>query len=69
MKIICSRKNPDGNYAEVGMTNQFLTSSYTTVKGFLSYGLPDSYRNIPIRLQIWRGDNIYRDPDKVLYVG
>jgi hypothetical protein len=65
MKIICTRQNLDGSYDEVGTNNQFLTSQYKTVSGFLRYGVPDTYKNKKIRLQVWRGDNIYRDPDEV----
>lgn len=68
MKIICTRQNEDKTYDEVGMNNRFLTSEYTTTNGFLRYGIPTHFYGNDIRLEVWFGDNIYRAPDKVLYV-
>jgi hypothetical protein len=68
MKIICTRQNEDKTYDEVGMNNRFLTSKYTTTNGFLRYGIPTHFYGNDIRLEVWFGDNIYRAPDKVLYV-
>lgn len=68
MKIICTRQNKDKTYDEVGMNNAFLTSKYTTTNGFLRYGIPTHFYGNNLRLEVWYGDNIYRAPDKVLYV-
>jgi hypothetical protein len=68
MKIIYTRKNPDGSYDECGMRNRGLTSSYKTTSGFIRYGIPTSFYGCALRLEVWYGENIYRDPDKVLFV-
>ena len=68
LKIICTRQNKDKTYDEVGMNNRYLTSKYTTTNGFLRHGIRTDYFGNNIRLEVWFGDNIYREPDKVLYV-
>jgi hypothetical protein len=68
VKIICSRQNSDGSYDDVGMNNRFLTSQYNTVRGFIRYGIPTSYYGNTLRLEVFYGDNVYRDPDKTQYV-
>jgi hypothetical protein len=68
LKIICTRQNKDKTYDEVGMNNRYLTSKYTTTNGFLRHGIRTDYFGNNIRLEVWYGDNIYREPDKVLYV-
>jgi hypothetical protein len=68
MKIIYTRQNKDGSYDECGMNNQRLTSNYTTTNGFIRYGIPSDFYGHTLRLQVFYGDNIYRAPDKVMYV-
>jgi len=68
MKIIYTRQNKDGSYDNVGMNNQRLTSKYTTTNGFLRYGIPDTFRGHTLRLEVYYGDNIHRDPNKIMYV-
>jgi hypothetical protein len=68
MKIIYTRQNKDGSYDEVGMNNQRLTSNYTTTNGFIRYGIPSDFYGNTLRLQVFYGDNIYRAPDKVMFV-
>jgi hypothetical protein len=68
MRIIYTRQNKDGSYDECGMNNQRLTSNYRTTNGFLRYGIPDNFRGHTLRLEVWYGDNIYRDPDKTMFV-
>jgi hypothetical protein len=68
LKIICTRQNKDKTYDEVGMNNRYLTSKYTTTNGFLRHGIRTEFYGNNIRLEVWYGNNIYRDPDKVLFV-
>jgi hypothetical protein len=68
MKLICTRQNSDGSYDNVGMNNRFLTSQYKTTRGFIRYGIPTSYYGNTLRLEIFYGDNVHRDPDKTQYV-
>jgi hypothetical protein len=68
MKIICTRQNKDGSYDEVGMNNRFLTSNYTTTNGFLRYGIPTHFYGHTLQLEVFYGDNVYRNPDKTVYV-
>jgi hypothetical protein len=68
MKIIYTKANAKGEYSDVGMTDRGLTSNYKTTSGFLRYGLPANFYGNTLRLEVWYGDNIYRDPDKTMYV-
>jgi len=68
MKIIYTRQNKDGSYDECGMNNQRLTSNYTTTNGFIRYGIPADFYGNTLRLQVFYGDNIYRAPDKTMFV-
>ncbi len=68
MKIICTRQNKDGSYDEVGMRNRFLTSSYKTTNGFIRYGIPTNFYGNTLKLEVFYGDSVYTDPDKVRYV-
>jgi hypothetical protein len=68
MKIICTRQNKDKSYDQVGMNNRFLTSKYNTTNAFLRHGIRTDYYGNNLQLEVWFGDNIYRAPDKVLYV-
>jgi hypothetical protein len=68
MKIIYTRQNADGSYDQCGMNNKRLTSHYKTTSGFLRYGIPTNFYGNTLRLEVWYGDNIYRDPDKTMYV-
>jgi len=68
MKIIYTKQNAKGEYNEVGMTDRGLTSDYSTTSGFLRYGLPANFYGHTVRLEVFYGDNIYRAPDKTLYV-
>jgi hypothetical protein len=68
MKIICTRQNKDKSYDQVGMNNRFLTSKYTTTRNFLRYGLPAHFYGNTLKLEVFYGDNIYRAPDKTMYV-
>ena len=68
MKILYTKANSKGEYNDVGMTDQGLTSKYTTTSGFLRYGLPSNFYGNRVRLQVFYGENIYRSPDKVIYV-
>jgi hypothetical protein len=68
MKIIYTKENAKGEYSDVGMTDRGLTSKYKTTSGFLRYGIPTNFYGNTLRLEVWYGDNIYRDPDKTMYV-
>ena len=68
MKILYTKANSKGEYNDVGMTDRGLTSHYTTTSGFLRYGLPSNFRGNRVRLEVFYGENIYRSPDKVIYV-
>lgn len=68
MKIICTRQNRDGSYDSCGMSNRFLTGQYKTVNGFLRHGIPTNLYGHTLRIEVWYGDCIYRDPDKMLFV-
>ena len=68
MKIIYTRQNADGSYDQCGMNNQRLTSHYKTTSGFLRYGIPSNFYGNTLKLEVWYGDNIYRDPDKTMFV-
>ena len=68
MKIIYTKPNSKGGYAEVGMTNRRLTGDYSTTRNFIRYGIPDDFYGNTLRLDIFYGDSIYRAPDKVMYV-
>lgn len=67
MKAIITRPNEDGTYDEVGMGNRHLTKPYKTLKNLIKWNIPDHYKG-KIRFEIWYGDNIYKDPDKVIFV-
>ena len=68
MKIIYTRQNADGSYDQCGMNNQRLTSHYKTTSGFLRYGIPSNFYGNTLKLEVWYGDNIYRNPDKTMFV-
>ena len=68
MKILYTKANSKGEYNDVGMTDRGLTSDYTTTSGFLRYGLPSNFYGNRVRLQVFYGEDIYRSPDKVIYV-
>jgi hypothetical protein len=68
MKIICSKPNASGGYHDVGMTNRRLTGDYSTVRNFIRYGIPSDFYGNTLRLEVFYGQNIYRAPDKVMYV-
>ena len=64
--MLASEKVNDA-YAEVGTNHQILTSRYKTVKGFIKYGIPNKWLDSGVKIQVWRDDNIYRDPDMVYF--
>ena len=66
MKMLVSHK-VNGKYAECGTNDQILRSNYKTVKGLIRYGIPEKWLDDGVRIQVWRDDNIYRDPDSVYY--
>ena len=68
MKIICSKPNASGGYHDVGMTHRRLTGDYSTVRNFIRYGIPSDFYGNTLRLEVFYGQNIYRAPDKVMYV-
>ena len=68
VKIICTRQNENGSYDEVGMKNRCFTSKYATTSGFIRYGIPSQFYGNRIRVQVWYGENIYRQSDKVIYM-
>ena len=68
MKIIYTKANAKGEYNDVGMTDRGLTSHYKTTSGFLRYGIPSNFYGNTLKLEVWYGDNIYRNPDKTMFV-
>ena len=68
MKIICTKPNAKGGYAEVGMDNRRLCGDYSTTRNFIRYGIPSDFYGNTLRLEVFYGDSIYRAPDKVMYV-
>jgi hypothetical protein len=68
MRIIYTRQNPDGSYDDVGMNNRGITSNYKTTNGFLRYGVPTNFYGHNVRLEVFYGDNVYKNPDKVKFV-
>ena len=68
MKIIYTKQNAKGEYNEVGMTDRGLSSDYSTTRNFLRYGLPSNFYGHTVRLEVFYGDNIYRAPDKTMFV-
>ena len=68
MKIIYTKQNAAGGYSEVGMNDRGFSSHYSTTRTFLRYGLPTNFYGHNVRLEVWYGDNIYRAPDKTMYV-
>jgi len=50
------------------MTHRRLTGDYSTVRNFIRYGVPSDFYGNTLRLEVFYGENIYRAPDKVLYV-
>ena len=68
MKSICSKPNATGGYLYVGMTNRRLTGDYSTTRNFIRYGIPSDFYGNTLRLEVFYGENIYRAPDKVMYV-
>ena len=68
MKIICTKPNAAGGYHDAGMTHRRLTGDYSTVRNFIRYGVPSDFYGNTLRLEVFYGENIYRAPDKVMYV-
>ena len=68
MKIICTKPNAAGGYHDAGMTHRRLTGDYLTVRNFIRYGVPSYFYGNTLRLEVFYGQNIYRAPDKVMYV-
>jgi hypothetical protein len=66
MRFIITQPNQDGSYDEVGMRNRYLTSSYSTVKGLLRYGIAKHFTG-QIRIEVY-GENVFCDPFKTFYV-
>lgn len=68
MKIICTRQNEDGSFDNVGTNNRFLTSHYKTIRGFIRYGIPETYRKRNLRIDIFHDHNFYvAPPYKIIY--
>lgn len=67
MKAIITRPNEDGSYDEVGMNNRYLVSHYKTKRGLLRYGIAKHYKG-KVRIEIWYGDNIYKEVNETLYI-
>ena len=68
MKIFYSKQNKDGTYCEYGMDNRGIASNYKTVKGFIRYGLPSHYQGHNVKLEVYYGDNTYKEPDETLFI-
>jgi len=68
MKIIATKQNKDGSYDSVGMNNRTITSSYKTTSGFIRYGIPTHFYGNTLRLEVFYGDNVYKNPDKIMIV-
>jgi hypothetical protein len=68
MKIIYTKQNAAGGYNEVGMNDRGISSDYSTTRNFLRYGLPAHFYGNTLKLEVFYGDNIYRAPDKTMYV-
>ena len=68
MKIICTKPNSKGGYYDAGMNNRRLCGDYSTTRNFIRYGIPSDFYGNTLRLEVFYGDNIYRAPDKVMYV-
>ena len=68
MKIICTKPNSKGGYHDAGMNDRRLCGDYSTTRNFIRYGIPSDFYGNTLRLEVFYGDNIYRAPDKVMYV-
>jgi hypothetical protein len=50
------------------MNNRRLCGDYSTTRNFIRYGIPSDFYGNTLRLEVFYGNNIYRAPDKVMYV-
>ena len=68
MKAIITRLNQFGEYDAVGMNNRILTKSYSGIPHIKKYGIPEHFKGKgKLLLEIFMGDNIYKDPDMILH--
>ena len=68
MKAIITRLNRFGEYDAVGMNNRILTKSYSSIPQIKKYGIPEHFKGKgKLLLEVFMGDNIYKDPDMVLH--
>ncbi len=67
MKIIVTRQNDRGVFLEVGMSDRALVSNYKTIKGAIKHFAKPYANGKPYKLEIYFGDSIYGNPDKVIY--
>lgn len=67
MKIICTRQNKDGSFDEAAGDNKFVALDYTTSNGFIRYGIPTRFYGHKLKIDIYYGESIYKDPDKTIY--
>jgi hypothetical protein len=67
MKIFYFKANAKGEYNDAGMTDRGLTGDYKLLRGFFVMVFLHNFYG-KMRLQVFYGENIYRSPDKVIYV-
>jgi hypothetical protein len=68
MVIICTKADNQGRYSPAPLSNTRISRDCTTTREFLRSGLTGGFYGQTIRLQVFYGQCIYRQPDKVLYV-
>ena len=68
MRGIISIKRDDGTYHEVGMTGRTITGSYKTERNLIKFGVPQSWKESGVRIELFHDDNIYCEPFRVIYV-
>jgi len=62
MKYLVTRKNADGTFDEIGMTNRFVAGRYSSLRTLLRYGVSAAWRTAGIRVEVFQSERFYGSP-------